>query len=359
MPRLITKIKIEQEADYLIAGQPQVLAKNHGAISAEQKAAAEAWDALYKRFYASKASRCTPAVLKQVEWGLVPLIREQVELGVTPQEFRDENLEIRNGKRLQGGISNNTIRQEHMLCTAMYKVGIKARLVKHNPGLEVKMPPRVKTYVKVPTTKTLPHLLKIVHDEHRVSKNPGTVVLGKKKNVWLWRRDTAIIVLAARTGMRPAEIFRLVLDDYHPDEKQVIVRIAKGRTYRKVPIYADSIAAIDAWLKERPKDTLCENIFVSDRFLPMVVNTWSKEFRRYAIKAGMLGVTPRSLRHYGITEMAKINLLAGAAAAGHTSLSTTRGYLHNDFEHTKEALAGVAHIDLTGIGDQRKTKRRI
>jgi integrase len=359
VPRLIGKLKIEQEADYCVGGRPQVLTQNPGAITAEQKVAAEAWNTLYKRFYSSKASRCTPAALKQVEWGLVPLIREQVEQGVTPQAFRDEHLEIRNGTRLQEGISNNTVRQEHMLLTAMYRVAIRAKLVKHNPGEDVKMPPRVKPYVSTPTPKSLAHLLKVVHDEHRVSKNPGTVVLGKKKNVWLWRRNTAIIVLAARTGMRPAEILRLVLGDYQPDMGRIVIRVAKDREPRYVPIYSDVCQALDAWLKERPKDALCDNIFVSDRFLPMLVNTWSKEFRRYAVKAGMPGVTPRSLRHYAITEMAKTNLLAGAAAAGHTSLSTTRGYLHNDFAHTQEALAGVAHIDLNGIGDQRKTKRRI
>ncbi len=359
MPRLVTKIKIEQEADYLIGGTTQVLKDNPGAITPEQKAAASAWDALYKRFYASKASRCTPAALRQVEWGLVPLIREQVEAGVTPQSFRDEHLEMRNATRLQKGISNNTVRQEHMLLTAMYRIGIKAKLVKNNPGTDVQMPPRIKPYIHTPTPKSLTHLLKVVHDEHRVSKNPGTVVLGKIKNVWLWRRDTAIIVLAARTGMRPAEILRLVMDDYQPDMGRVVVRVAKDREPRYVPIYSDVCQALEAWLKERPKDALCANIFVSDRYLPMAVNTWSKEFRRYAIKAGMPGVTPRSLRHYAITEMAKTNLLAGAAAAGHTSLTTTRGYLHNDFAHTQSALAEVAHIDLNAIGDQRKTKRRI
>ena len=360
MALLVKKLKNAEDAgDYMIGGTPQTLKGNPGSITAEQKSAAEAWDTLYKRFYTSKASRCTEAALKQVEWGLLPSIREQVEQGVTPQRFIGDHLEIRNASRLQAGIGNNTVRQEHMLFTAMYRVGIRAKIVKHNPGLDVKMPPRVKTYVKVPTPKTLPHLLKIVHDEHKPSKNSGTRVLGKTKNVWLWRRDTAIIVLAARTALRPAEIFRLVLADFQPDVGRIAVQIAKGRTYRYVPIYADVICAIEAWLKERPKDALCDNIFVSDRFLPMIVNTWSKEFRRYAVKAGMPGVTPRSLRHYAITEMAQTNLLAGAAAAGHTSLATTRGYLHNDFQHTQTALAEVAHIDLTGIGDQRKTKRRI
>lgn len=361
MVLLIRKLKIADDdaGDYTIGGKPQILKTNPGMITDQQRTAAEAWDATYKRFYTSKASRCTAAALKQVEWGLVPLIREQVELSVTPQQFKAENLEIRNGARLRAGICNNTVRQEHMLLNGMYRVGIKAKIVKHNPAKDVPMPPKVQGFVQTPTPQTLPHLLKTVHDEHRSSKNPGTVVLGRAKNLWLWRRDTAIIVLAARTAIRFAEILRLVLSDYQPDVGRIAIRIAKDREPRYVPIYADVIKVINDWLKERPKDALCDNIFLSDRYLPMIVNTWSKEFRRYAVKAGMPGVTPRSLRHYAITEMAKKNLLAGAAVAGHSSLATTRGYLHNNFEHTQAVLAEVAHIDLNKIGDQRSTKRRI
>lgn len=316
------------------------------------------WNELFIRFHNYKASRCEASTLKQVEWNLLPVIAEMKQQGITLQDFTAADLEARIARRKREGIKNSTSRTECMLMNAMLTLGVKEKFLKKNPLIAYEMPPKVRPYVPTPTLTSLKTLLKTVHDLRRPSKAAGAAYLSREKNAFLHRRDTAIIVFAARTGERPGEIFRTALSDYQPDEGRVAIRVAKDREPRFVPIYGDVIAVINDWLKVRPKDCPSDYLFVSDRGLQMSVNTWAKEFKKYAVAAGMAEITPRSLRHFSLTLMAETNLLA-AAAAGHSSLSTTRGYLHNNFAHTRAALAKVAHLDMTGLEDGRRKKRII
>lgn len=317
------------------------------------------WEILYKRYHTSKAARCEPNTLKAVGWYLLPLIREMQEQGVTLREFSDYHMEERMARRKQSGISNNTLRSEIMLANAMFELGVKLKMVPLNPLKDYQMPPKVKPHVPTPTPMRLRKLLKTVHDMRMVSKNPNAAFLTPEKNRFLWRRDTAIIVLDARTGMRPAEPFRLLMEDYQPDAGRVVIRTAKDREPRFIPIYEDVIAAIEARLKVRPKNTGSNFLFLSDRGTQMTVMAWSRVFKVYSTEAGMPEITPRALRHYGLTAMAEVNLLAASKAAGHSSLATTKGYLHNDFEHTRAALESVGKIDLSEIEDKRHTERII
>ena len=157
--------------------------------------------------------------------------------------------------------------------------------------------------------------------------------------------------------MRPCEPFKLLMEDYQPEAGRVVIRTAKDREPRFVPIYDDVILAVDSWLKVRPKNAASNYLFVSDRGSQMTVAAWSRMFKTYATEAGMPEITPRALRHYGLTAMAEVNLLATSKAAGHSSLATTKGYLHNDFEHTRQALEAVGRIDLSEIEDKRHKER--
>ena len=318
-----------------------------------------AWAALYKRFYTYKAARCEAVTLKSVGWYLLPLICDMEAQGVTAQDFSDFHMEERMARRKQRGINNNTLRSEIMLASSMFEIGVKAKLISSNPLKGYQMPAKVKPCIPTPTPPKLRKLLKTVHDMRLVSKNPNAAFLTPEKNRFLWRRDTAIIVLDARTGMRACEPFKLLMEDYQPEAGRVVIRTAKDREPRFVPIYEDVILAVDAWLKVRPKNASSNYLFVSDRGSQMTVAAWSRLFKVYSREAGMPEITPRALRHYGLTAMAEVNLLAASKAAGHSSLATTKGYLHNDFEHTRAALEAVGQIDLTEIEDKRHKARII
>ncbi len=317
------------------------------------------WTPIYKRFYTYKAARCEAVTLKSVSWYLLPLIRDMEAQGVTAQEFSDLHMEERMARRKQAGINNNTLRAEIMLANSMFVIAVKAKLVAANPLADYKMPPKIKPHIPCPTPTKLKKLLNTVHDIRLVSKNPNAAFLTPEKNRFLWRRDTAIIMMAARTGTRPCEPFNLLLDDYQPEAGRIVIRTAKDREPRYAPIYADVVYAVDSYLKVRPKNSPSNYLFVSDRGSKMTVCDWSRLFKKYATEAGMPDITPRALRHYGLTAMAQVNLLAASKAAGHSSLATTKGYLHNDFEHTRAALEAVGQIDMSEFETKRSTERII
>ena len=172
-----------------------------------------AWAVLFKRFCTFKAARCEKVTLKSVDWYLLPLIRDMEAQGVTLQEFSDFHMEERMARRKQQGINNNTLRSEIMLANSMFEIGVKARLILVNPLKGYQMPPKVKPHLPTPTPPRLKKLLKTAHDMRMPSRNPNAVFLTPEKNRFLWRRDTAIIVLGARTGMRPCELFKLTVED--------------------------------------------------------------------------------------------------------------------------------------------------
>lgn len=318
----------------------------------------DGWWKAFSRYRASKASRCVASTVKSVDWYCWPVVKDMTERGISIQRFSVNDFEDRQARRNQAGICNSTLRSEFFFTNAMLGVAVRERLIKRNPLVDYTKAPKVKPHVLTPTLAQFGGLPRAVRNRYRPSKTPGAVNLSKQKADFLRARDLAIIVLNARGAMRTCEVFNLRLSDYQPSENRVVVRTAKDREPRYVPIYADSIQVIDAYIKVRPAAET-DYLFVSDRGTQITVNWWSKHFRVFAEAAGMAGVTPRAMRHFGITLNAQENLLAASKAVGHSSLTTTKGYLHSDWEHTKAALSRVQHLDLTDAQDGRSRKRII
>ena len=113
---LKTNAKIQQEGDFEVGGKSYTLKETPGKINDVQRQAA----------------------LRQVEWALVPHLRQMIEQGMGPDDYTPEHLEIWNAERLAQRISNTTIRQDHMMLSAMFALCKKAKLVKENPAALMK-----------------------------------------------------------------------------------------------------------------------------------------------------------------------------------------------------------------------------
>ena len=306
----------------------------------------------------SKASRCTPAAVKVTEWYCLPVILEAISLGISLEAYRLTHFEEHQARRKEAGICNSTLRREAFEMDALFGVATRERLIKRNPLAYFVMAPKVRVYVPCPTAPEFDRFLVAPKEHYRIAVTAGMAHLTKRKIDFLRARDVAIIAVMGRAGMRPAEVFNLKLVDYQPTENRVIIRIAKDNEWRYAAIYADVITVVDAYLKMRPASE-SDLLFVSDRGEKIKVDWWSKHFKVFAKIAGRPDITPRGLRHYGITNNAKTNLMAASDAAGHTSLKTTQGYLHGNWEDTKKALAAVPHADVSAVQDKRSSKRVI
>jgi len=153
-------------------------------------------------------------------------------------------------------------------------------------------------------------------------------------------RDTAILELFYSCGLRISELAGLPMRDVSLDESALRVR-GKGSKVRLVPLGAQAIERIKAWLRVRgesnPRD---DTLFVSTRGRRMGrTSVWTvvKKYSRLAnIKRN---VTPHMLRHSFATHLLDngADLRAVQEMLGHADISTTQIYTHVSVERLKRA----------------------
>jgi integrase len=171
-------------------------------------------------------------------------------------------------------------------------------------------------------------------------------------------RDRAIVLLAARTGLRPSDITGLRLGDIDWRTTRITVTQFKTGELVVLPLLADVGEAISAYLSHgRPADALSDRVFVRAKapHVPLA----SKDLHYVASRAfTRSGVTPRGgtgrgmrvLRASLATRMlesdAPLPVIAGAL--GHRGTSSVKHYLSADEQHMRACC-----LDFAGIAPRR------
>ncbi|MDN5750416.1 MAG: site-specific integrase, partial [Pseudonocardia sp.] len=68
---------------------------------------------------------------------------------------------------------------------------------------------------------------------------------------WAGRRDHAMLVLAAQSGLRISELTGLCIADVHLDAGAYVHCLGKGRKERATPLTPHTVAVLRVWLRER------------------------------------------------------------------------------------------------------------
>ncbi|TWP33039.1 tyrosine-type recombinase/integrase [Leekyejoonella antrihumi] len=171
-------------------------------------------------------------------------------------------------------------------------------------------------------------------------------------------RDRAIVLLAARTGLRPSDITGLRLGDIDWRTARITVTQFKTGELVVLPLLADAGEAISAYLLHgRPADARSDRVFVRAKapHVPLA----SKDLHYVASRAfTRSGVTPRGgtgrgmrvLRASLATRMlesdAPLPVIAGAL--GHRGTGSVKHYLSADEKHMRACC-----LDFTGIAPRR------
>jgi integrase/recombinase XerD len=71
------------------------------------------------------------------------------------------------------------------------------------------------------------------------------------RSTWAGRRDHALLLLAAQTGLRVSELTGLAIGDIHLGTGAHVSCTGKGRKQRITPLTTGTIAVLRAWLAER------------------------------------------------------------------------------------------------------------
>jgi site-specific recombinase XerD len=162
---------------------------------------------------------------------------------------------------------------------------------------------------------------------------------------WIDKRNTAILALMAKAGLRVGEVVALELGDIELGARSgwATVRMGKGNKTRRVPLNSDTRQALQAYLAVRP-DVPAKALFVSRTGTPLSVRDVQRLVADLARRARIDGkVTPHMLRHTFATRLIErgADVAAVAALLGHESIATTSRYLHPSEARLAEAVEGV------------------
>ena len=151
------------------------------------------------------------------------------------------------------------------------------------------------------------------------------------------KRDYAIIMLAASTGLRGGDIINLRLSDINWERKEIFIVQNKTTGSLLLPLMDDAGWAIIDYIKNGRPESQYDNVFLKhlSPFEPFQsVSTFYTMLTRYVAKAGVepggkskAGI--HSLRHTLATELLQNNVEINTIAdiLGHSDPETTKNYL--------------------------------
>lgn len=185
---------------------------------------------------------------------------------------------------------------------------------------------------------------------HFLSRAELDALLGAPElETWSGRRDHALLMVAAQTGLRLSELTGLKRQDVMVDTGAHVRCTGKGRKERCTPLTKQTRAVLKNWLNE-PQKTHTEMLFPNARggrlsgdgvryILAKHIVTASKTCPSLLRKK----VTPHVLRHTMAMELlqAGVDRAVIALWLGHESVETTQVYLDANLALKEEILAKV------------------
>lgn len=169
-------------------------------------------------------------------------------------------------------------------------------------------------------------------------------------STWLGRRDHALLLVAAQTGLRVSELTGLTCADVRLGTGAHLRCRGKGRKERITPLTTQTVAALRAWLKERRGQDE-DPLFPTRQGQPLSRDAVRKLVTKHARKAarpcpsiGAKSVSPHTLRHSAAMSLlqAGVDTTVIALWLGHEQIDTTAIYLHADLTIKERALARTA-----------------
>jgi integrase/recombinase XerD len=173
------------------------------------------------------------------------------------------------------------------------------------------------------------------------------ILAAPDRTTWLGRRDHALLLLAAQTGLRVSELIGLDRNVLHLGTGAHVRCIGKGRKDRCTPLTKHTRSALRAWVKEPVRhraSALFPNMH-GGRLSPDSVQSLLAKHVRVASEScpslKSKRVSPHVLRHTAAMELLQAGVDCSVIALwlGHESVETTQIYLHAHLA-LKEAALG-------------------
>lgn len=155
-------------------------------------------------------------------------------------------------------------------------------------------------------------------------------------DIWLWKRDKAMLEVLYSSGLRVSELINLKLNNIDYYTKLVRVNAGKGNKDRVVPLGSKAIAALTEWLTYRKlKNPVTDILFITKLAKPITTRQVRNRIDIQAKRAGLSeNIYPHLFRHCFATHLlsASGDIRAVQEMLGHSNISSTEIYTHVDFE---------------------------
>jgi integrase/recombinase XerD len=174
------------------------------------------------------------------------------------------------------------------------------------------------------------------------------------RSTWAGRRDHALILLAAQTGLRVSELTGLTIGDTHLGAGAHVSCTGKGRKQRITPLTTGTVTVLRAWLAEhggQPGQALFPARTGGRLSRDAVERRIAKHTTTAAARCPSLNaktVTAHTLRHTAAMRLLHAGTDTSVIALwlGHEQAETTQIYLHADLALKERALARTKPPDV-------------
>jgi len=202
-------------------------------------------------------------------------------------------------------------------------------------GLAIRLP---KTLPVVPTEDELKAVLACC---------PAKTLLGK--------RNRALILVMADSGLRASEVLRLVVEDWTPAQRSLLVRGGKGHKDRVTFVTPTTARALREYLGSHPVVAVEDFLFADMQNRPLKRRHLIQILHRLSAKAGLPShrrLYPHALRHFAATSWLRngVGIDEVRRLLGHESLSTTLRYsalVASDLQQAHKKAAAIERMRLT------------
>jgi integrase/recombinase XerD len=163
---------------------------------------------------------------------------------------------------------------------------------------------------------------------------------------WSGRRDRAIILLAAQTGLRVSELVGLKCQDVVLGNGAHVRCEGKGRKERCTPLHKESVMVIRSWLRERNCEP-SEPLFINARGgslsrdgIEYILAKYVKAAEQKCTSLSRKRISPHVLRHTAAMDLLQhgVDQFVIALWLGHESVDTTQMYIHADLQMKEKIL---------------------
>ncbi len=167
------------------------------------------------------------------------------------------------------------------------------------------------------------------------------------------RRDYAVLMLAARYGLRPSDIRQLRLEDIRWRQGLISIRQAKTGRPLVLPLLSDAAAALIAYLRDGRPPTPARQLFIRHRapFEPFVPANNLNAIMRTALHRAGLAARPGRRGLYLFRHTLATRLLAAECpiktigdVLGHVSSDTTMEYANIDLHGLRRVALSEAEV---------------